>query len=234
LSTPYSTQFDSGNGGFAAPNAHPDIIAKVAFDPTKKLHFEVGGLLRSFRAYDPLNQQHFAKTGGGFEANLNFQLFKGLRVLTNNYWSDGGGRYIFGLAPDLVVRPDGGFSLVHSASTVSGFEYTHKNTLFYGYYGGVYIGRNAVLDTTGKLVGYGYSGSPNSQNRAIQEGSFGIIQTFWKDPRYGALSFISQYSYLSRNPWYVATGTPESARTNMVFLDLRYTLPGAPPAMVEK
>lgn len=234
LSTPYGSQFDAGSGGFSTPNAGPDIVAKVAFDPTKKFHFEVGGVLRNFRAYNPLVNQHFSATGGGFVANLNFQLFKGFRLLTNNYWSDGGGRYIFGLAPDLIARSDGSFSLVHASSTVSGFEYTHKNTLFYGYYGGVYIGRNVAVDSTGKLVGYGYTGSSNGQNRAIQEGTFGIIQTFWKDPRYGALSFISQYSYLTRNPWFVAAGAPANAATNMVFLDLRYTLPGAAPAMVEK
>jgi hypothetical protein len=81
---------------------------------------------------------------------------------------------------------------------------------------------------TGKPVGYGYTGSPSSHNRAIQEATFGWIQTMWKNPTYGALQFISQYSYLTRSPWYIASG-PDNAHLNMVFLDLRYTLPGAPP-----
>jgi len=39
-----------------------------------------------------------------------------------------------------------------------------------------------------------------------------------------------QYSYLVRHPWFVAPGQPGSANLNMLFLNLRYTLPGAPPA----
>ena len=62
------------------------------------------------------------------------------------------------------------------------------------------------------------------------EGTFGLNQTFWKNPNYGALNFMLQYSYLFRNPWYVASGAPRSTHNNMVFLNLRYTLPGAPPS----
>src|SRR5579884_3660907 len=87
-----------------------------------------------------------------------FELFKGFRLLTNNFYSDGGGRYIFGQAPDLIVQADGSPSLIHASSTVSGFEYTHQNTVFYGYYGGLYIGRNVAIDENGELVGYGYAG----------------------------------------------------------------------------
>ena len=151
--------------------------------------------------------------------------------MTNNFWSDGGGRYIFGQAPDLIARANGSISLIHSSSTVSGFEYTYKNTNLFAYYGGLYVGRNVAIDTNGKPVGYGYSGAPSSQNRTIQEPTFGFNQTVWKNPRYGALSLIGQYSYLTRNPWYVATGQPINASLNMVFLDLRYTLPGAAPTI---
>ncbi len=109
--------------------------------------------------------------------NLNFELFKGFRVLTNNFWSDGGGRYIFGQAPDLIARVDGSPSLVHASSTVSGLEYTHKNTLLYGYYGGLYVGRNVAIDTNGTTpVGYGYAGSPAGQNRAVQEATLGFAR----------------------------------------------------------
>jgi hypothetical protein len=134
-----------------------------------------------------------------------------------------------------VARSDGSLSLVHSASTVTGFEYTHKNTLLYGYYGGVYIGRNVIIDTTAAkpvLVGYGFTGSGNGQNRAIQEATFGFNQTLWKDAKYGALNFMGQYSYLARNPWYFATGQPEDAHLNMLFFNLRYTLPGKAPSAI--
>ncbi len=229
LSTPYGTQLDNGATTLSASNAIPDVVAKIAFDAGKKFHFELGGVVREFRVWNPASTAtHFSATGGGAQANLNFELARGLRILTNNYWSDGGGRYLFGQAPDLAVRADGSLSPVHSGSTVSGFELTRKNALFYAYYGGIYIGRDIQIDATGKPVGYGYAGA--SQNRAIQEATCGWIQTLWKDPRYGSLSFISQYSYLSRDPWYAAAGTPANASVNMLFLDLRYTLPGAPAA----
>jgi hypothetical protein len=214
-----------------APQVFPDVIAKLAFDPSSKLHFETGGVERAFRVWNPNNNNHYSAVGGGAFANLNFELVKGFRLLTNNYWSDGGGRYIFGQAPDLIARADGSLSLIHAASTVSGFEFTHKNTLLYGYYGGIYIGRNVAIDTNGTRVGYGFIGSPNGQNRTIQEGTFGFNQTLWKDAKYGALNFMGQYSYLSRNPWSAASGQPEDAHLNMLFLNLRYTLPGSAPTI---
>ena len=63
----------------------------------------------------------------------------------------------------------------------------------------------------------------------MQEATFGITQTFWKDPKYGALQFMTQYSYLIRKPWFVAPGGLPDAHTNMIFVNLRYLLPGKPP-----
>ena len=154
-----------------------------------------------------------------------------MRLLTNNFWSDGGGRYIYGQAPDLIAHANGSISLIHSGSTVTGFEFTQKKTMIYGYYGGLYVGRNVAVDTNGKLIGYGYTGSANSQNRIIQEATFGFNQTIWKNPKYGALNFMGQYSYLTRSPWYVASGAPPNANINMLFLNLRYSLPGSAPTM---
>ncbi|HWB84269.1 MAG TPA: hypothetical protein VG675_09030 [Bryobacteraceae bacterium] len=235
LQATYANELNNGGTTLNVPNLHPDIAAKVAFDPKSSaipIHFEVGGVLRSFRTYNPADLEHFTTTGGGALANVILEPVKNFRLLSMNYWSDGGGRWIFGLAPDLVVRGDGGLSLIHSGSTVDGVELQVKNTLFSMYYGGVYIGRNAVIDpSSGKLVGYGYTGSSNGQNRTIQEGTFNINQTLWKDARYGALNLMFQYSYISRNPWYVATGTPANASQNVGFFDLRYTLPGSAPIL---
>ena len=114
---------------------------------------------------------------------------------------------------------------------MTGFELTQKNTQLYGYYGGVLIGRDTVVDTNGKLVGYGYTGSANSQNRILQEITFGWNQTFWRNPKYGALIFMTQYSYLTRSPWYIAPGAFRNANINMWFCNLRYMLPGSAPTM---
>lgn len=238
LATPYGSQLSNGALTLTTPNLHPDLIAKIAFDGKmtngNAVHFEVAGVGRTFKTYLPASAQHFTKSGGGISVGLNVEVVKGLRLLTNDYVSDGGGRYLFGQAPDLVVRSDGSLSLVHSMGTVNGFEYTKKNTLLYAYYGGVYISRNVTVDTTGAkpaLAGYGFSGSANSQNRAVQEASFGFNQTLWKDAKLGALNFMGQYAYFSRNPWSVAAGALSHAYMNEIFVNLRYTLPGAAPSL---
>jgi len=232
-SSTYQGELDYGSGNtLSTPNLAPDIIAKLAVDPNKHAHFEIGGIERTFKLWNPNTSLSYMAEGGGGFLNLNFEVFKGFRLLTNNYWSDGGGRYIYGEAPDLIAHADGSISLIHSGSTVTGFEATQKNTMIYGYYGGVYIGRNTAYDANGtSLIGYGYHGSSNGQNRTIQEVTFGFDQTIWKDAKWGAVNFMGQYSYLARNPWYAASGQPAKASLNMLFFNLRYTLPNSAPTL---
>lgn len=227
-----SSEFNNGQTTLNVPNVAPDVIVKLALDPVSRFHFEVGGVERQFKLWNPTPPAtKFSATGAGGFVNFNVGLFKGLRWFTNLYYSYGGGRYIFGEVPDFVVRTDGSPAPIHADSTLDGFEYTHGNSFFYAYYGGVYVGSDVVIDTTGKPVGYGWqgAGAPSSQNRLIHEGTLGFNQTMWKDARYGALNLMGQYSYLTRDPWAVAVGAPRQALTNMVFLNLRYTLPGGAP-----
>lgn len=231
LASTYSAELNNGTNNLGVPNRGPDIIAKFAFDPYRKLHLEVGGLLRAFQLYNPIDSTRHSATGGAGFGSVHFEPFKGFRVLANVFLSSGGGRYIFGQAPDLIARADGSPSLVKSSSTVCGLEYTNKNTLLYGYYGGLWVDRNVATDTDGKAIGYGYDGSPSSQNRLVQEITFGVSQTFWKDPKFGALNLMGQYSHLQREPWSVAAGAPADAHLDMVLANLRYTLPGAAPAV---
>jgi hypothetical protein len=243
LSSTYASELDFGasSGGIATPNVAPDIIAKLAVDPSKRVHFEIGGVERNFKVYYPgvaatstvaaIPAATYSKEGGGGFLNLHVEIFKGFRLMTNNFWGDGVGRYIFGQAPDLVANANGSITPLHSAATVTGFEFSQKKTLIFAYYGGIWIGRDPVVDTNGKYVGYGYIGSSSSQDRTIQEATIGFNQTIWKSPKYGALNLIGQYSYLTRDPWYVATGQPANATLNEVFIDLRYTLPGSAPTL---
>jgi hypothetical protein len=247
-------EFNNGNTTLNVPNYIPDIIVKAAFDPSPMMHFEIGGVYRHFRDWNPIGQTltvtpttptTFDANGGGGFVNINVSPFKGMRILTNNFLSDGGGRYIFGQAPDLIIRADGSISPVKSGSTVSGFEYTHGNSVFYGYYGGIYIEKNITFDPAlagtgglGGFVGYGFpaknggAASSTSQNRDIQEMTLGVNQTIWKDSKWGAVNVMGQYSYLLRAPWVVPNnGSPSTSHDNMVFMDLRYTLPGAAPTL---
>jgi hypothetical protein len=234
LADSYAPQIDLGGSTFGAANLHPDIIGKAAFDPNlagRDLHFEVSGLLSSLAFFNPLTQTKHYKTGGGFSFGVNYEAFKGFQLIGNGFYSDGGGRYIFGLAPNMIINADGSATLEHSASTVDGVEYQINATnIFDAYYGGAFIDRTVAVDSNGQPVGYGYSGSPLNHNRSLQQITFGYTHTFWRDPNYGAVQFISQYSYVVRNPWSVPVGQPAHANTNLLYLSIRYTLPGAPPA----
>lgn len=228
------TQLNNGTTTLTVPNEAPDVIFKVAIDPSKRYHIEFGGIERQFKIFNAAANQTMTATGGGGFFNMNVTLFKGLRFIGNTFFSDGGGRYIFGSAPDLVLRSDGSISPLHADSGIAGFEWTAKKSLFYGYFGADYFGRDSLLDTThtpNTLMGYGYAGAPTSQNRTIEESTIGWTQTLWKDAKYGGLSLITQYSYLSRNPWAAAAAGPEDAHVNMIFMDLRYTLPGSAPTL---
>jgi len=223
------SQVNNGSSVISAAALHPDIIAKLALDPSSRAHFEIVGIETTAKIANPASSPAFqtnTKAGGGVEVNWNVELFKGFRLTDNNYWSSGAGRYIFGQAPDFIIHSDGTLSNVHSASTVAGFEATAGKTLFYAYYGGAYIFKNLAYDTNGKLIGYGPIAN-DGQNRNEQEITFGTNSTLAKNPRWGALNLITQYSYVLRHPWLVTGTAPTDAHTNMGFIDLRYTLPGA-------
>jgi hypothetical protein len=198
---------------------------------------EVGGIQRTFKLYNistgqPTSGQTFTKVGGGGEVNANFEVSKGVRLIANNQYGDGIGRYFFGNAPDFIVRSNGSISPIHTFTTTEGLEYTIHNTLLYFYFGGIYIGKNAALDANGTTpIGWGYTGSSNGQNRSVNEYTVGFNQTLWKSPAYGAVNVMFQYEYATRTPWYVATGALDHAADHTVYIDLRYTLPGGAPSI---
>jgi hypothetical protein len=233
LATPIGPELDENLvNGVQLPRLVPDVIGKIAFDPSSRAHVELVGVAGGIRLFNPLTQQHFSQGQNGGSVNGNFEIVKDLRLATNNFWSAGEGRYLFGVAPDFILGADGDPSIIHSGSTVTGFEYKHKDSQFYLYYGGIYIKRNTAIDADGKTpIGYGYTGSPNSHNRTTQEGTVGLNQTIWKDGKYGAFQLMFQYAYFFRNPWFVAAGAPKNTHQNAVWFNIRYTLPGSPPTI---
>jgi hypothetical protein len=231
-------EVDSGTAS-TSPNEMPDVIAKLAYDTRVNglpWHAEIAGVYRTFKINtftvgpNPVNSDSTA-TGVGGSFNMDLELLRGLSLVGNGYVSDGGGRYIFGQAPDFVVSPPDGsgastISLERSWSFITGLEWkAAPQTTLFGYYSEIGIGRDYAPLVAGGYVGYGYPGSPNSQNKSIDEYTLGAVQTLWKDPAYGALQVIAQASYLDRKPWYVANGAPGDAHVGMFFLDLRYILP---------
>ncbi len=229
LAISYSGQLNNGTLT-STPNAHPDILPKVAFDGhlgDRHMHIEAVGLVRSFKIFNPISGSTSMITAGGGSVNLNLEIFKNFHLIANSFWSDGGGRYIFGLGPDLIIRGNGNPSPVHSGSGIGGFEWqANAQNMLYSYYGVGYFQRNVTFDpATGKEAGFGFSGSSSGANRAVQEPTFGYIRTLWKHENYGGLQVLTQYSYLTRSPWFVAPGAPKNAHASIVYLDFRYLLP---------
>jgi hypothetical protein len=233
LSSSMASELDQNvSSGIKTPNVAPDIISKLAFDPTSKVHFEIDGVVSETKLYNPSTQNYFMKEGAGGSFNGNVMIAPGFRAIWNTFWSDGEGRYLFGVIPNFIVRADGSPSMIHAGSTVDGVEYTHKNFNFYAYYGGITGERNTALDANGtSLIGYGYKGSANSQNKTTQEVTFGLTHTMWRDPKYGALQAMYQYAYFTRAPWYIAAGAPENTHEHAIWFNLRYLLPGQAPSV---
>ena len=228
-----TSQFDIANQT-TTPNVMPDIIPKIAYDNDfggKHFHVEAVGLVTRLRVVPALGLAKNSMTGAGGSLNLNLEVVKNFRVFLTSFFSDGGGRYIFGSGPDAVLRPDGTLSLVHAESGVGGFEWQiNKKTLISVYYGADYFQRNFFLDTSAgakpnTFAGYGGPGSSNAANRSIQEPTLDWVTTFWKNPQYGALQLMTQFSYLTRSPWVVPAATPKNARSSMAWANVRYVLP---------
>ncbi len=193
-----------------------------------------------------------SKIGGGIEYGLNFDFLKAsdgryLRFVTNGLWGPGVGRYLLGAGPQAVVAPvsvagstctsagncDLTVSMVHAGNALAGFEFVPTPKAQFGlYYGGAYFQRNAFPDITSAavvkpIIGFGGINEANAgiQNRSIQEITLDWTQTLWKNPQYGALLFVTQTSYVTRSPWFVAAGGPKNAHLTMGYVSLKYVLP---------
>ena len=245
----FSTQCDNGSSSTSAssastntssPNLHPDIIAKMAFDwyvgNGKLFHIDTGGVLRSFKAYSNLVTPAGTNTitGGGGQFDLNFEVLKGFHLIGNSFYGDGVGRYIGGLGPDIVFRPNGTLSAVHAGSGVAGFEWQARpNLIVDSYYSGAYFWRNYALTTKALgapcgadyCVGFGFPNSANTNNKSYQEATIGFVPTIWSSPNYGKLQVITQFSYVVRAPWYVPDGSPKNAHAFISYVNLRYIIP---------
>jgi hypothetical protein len=249
----FAGQFDNGSGSTSGagattntttPNLHPDVILKTALDwkvGGHAWHVEGGGLIRSFKVFNNIVTPNdtSAITGASGTFNANLELFNHFHAIFNSFYGAGGGRYLGGNGPDVIVKSDGTLSPIHSGSGLAGFEYQATPTfMFDAYYSGAYFARNvSLLASTATptpscegvagftCVGYGFSGSANSNNRTIQEATIGFNKTFWSSPNFGKLQFITQSSYAIRDPWVVATAAPKNAHDFIQYIDLRYVLP---------
>lgn len=228
-------------GGTSTPALHPDLIAKLSADPTlreHKLHTEIAALLTPVAILTPATitgttSEKDVREGSGITAAANLEVVKNLHLILTGFWSDGGGRYIGGLGPAFVVAQQGSKTspftaqLVHSGSGIATAEWqATRSTLLSMTYSAAYFGRAYSIDpSTGSFVGYGFPGSAASNNRALQEGTLASQTTLWRRPGFGAVQVITQSSYITRAPWFVAPKTAGNAHVFVGYANLRYVLP---------
>jgi hypothetical protein len=232
LASTLNTQYNIGTNELKVPNATPDFVVKAAFNGKPgghAVHLDLGGVLRVFRNYAPLSGNGVSdknyKVGGGVNADFSFEIVKGVRLVLNGFASSGGGRYIGGLVPDVIVRANGNISPITSYSWVSGFEIApNKATGFYVYFSGLYGLRNTAIDADGSYIGWGYPGSLNAADRVVEQATGGWSRVLWKHENLGSVQFGVQYAYLWLQPWVSGSG-PSQANANMVFSQVRYNLP---------
>jgi hypothetical protein len=219
-------ELDNGSNA-GTPNPYPDIIGKIAFDPmTGSLHqhVEFAGLVRGFKTYNPATSTSYNATGSAMSVNVNFEPVKKLHLIGTSFFSNGGGRYIFGLGPDLIVDADGHPELVNAKAGIGGAELAISRTQLFGYSSVATFDQVTAADVGGQPIGYGLTGATGA-NRKIAETTFGLNHPIFDDPGHGALRLIVQYSLVTRTPWSVPAGTPERAKMHMVYFTVRYVLP---------
>jgi hypothetical protein len=223
-----AAEVDNG-GNSAAANPYPDVIGKIAFDPkTGKTHqhIEAAVLVRGYKAYNPATDTSFSANATGGSVNAVLEPVKNFRIAATTFFSNGGGRYIANTnLPDFIINADASLSLVKSRSFIVGPEIqAGAKTLLYGYYSQAQADQNVAVDTNGKAIGFGVAGS-TSANSKVKEATVGLTQTFFRDPKIGAMQLMVQYSNVQRTPFAVPAGTPSNAKLNMVYVNVRYVLP---------
>jgi hypothetical protein len=219
----------------------------------RHMHVEVGGIMTSAKiTFTPTvagaTFQHDSHVGVGIQGAFVLSMTKNFRLVGSGMWGTGIGRYFIGTGPQVVVAPSNfngavcastvgcglRLSPIHAGTGLVGLELqATPKTLFGAYYGAAYFQRNFFPDLTSPaavkpFVGYGGPGVfavTSTQNRAIQEATLDWTQTFWRNPQYGAVILITQYSYLTRAPWFVPLGEPKNAHLSMAWLSVRYILP---------
>ncbi len=148
----------------------------MAFDPTSRFHFEVGGIVSTFKI--ALNQNAAGAVSIAAPYNLHphhhrrrparsapmSAVLKNLRLISTNLLSDGEGRYLFGQAPDSGVAPT-----AHSAHSVRRHDrrlrsHNQEHSALRLLRRDLHRPRTWRLDANGtSFIGYGYRAPPTAR-----------------------------------------------------------------------
>lgn len=249
-------------------NLAPDLLAKVAFDP-KLGHFEVFGIERTFRnRVFPNENSQTGKTvnaalasgagayndslvGGGVGGSARFfAADKRFDFGLKGEYGDGTGRYATTQLPDLTVRPDGQFALLHNFSVMAFADgNVTKRLNMYTYYGTDVVGHDVFADGTGSgQAGYGShllatsgcgtelapgttttgytptNASCSVNTKDTREATAGFWYDFYKGPG-GRFREGFQYSWVERNTYTGLDNITPTAVDNVFETSMRYYLP---------
>jgi hypothetical protein len=203
----------------------PDILTRVAQRTVDALNVDVGGVLRVFHHTVSPYDDSFTQVGGGGSVNADIRVTSTTRLIAQSAFGSGMGRYVGGLVPDVSFGSDGSIRPIGTVSWVAGIEQkVSPRAALAAYESGVVTDHRYALDVDGGYIGYGFPGSPNSNNRWIQEltGTFSYLVT--KTQRRGSVQLGVQTSWLKRVPWSQGSGPP-SASALLFFAQIRYNLP---------
>lgn len=218
-------QFNTGSNQTSVPNLMPDLVSRVAINPGKVFHLSAAGVFRVFRTSVAPYANADKKAGGGVSIDVALRATDQSRFILQSALGSGIGRYIGGLAPDVVFRQDGSISLVPAVSWVSGVEHkVTSNVSFGGYYSGLVIDSTFGRDIDGSYIGFGFPGASNSNNRKIQELTATVSALTVTTENRGSAQFGIQTSWIKREPWSQESG-PAAANEFVFFAQLRYNLP---------
>ena len=226
-SSDIDAQYNTGSQGLQVPNLMPDLHSRVALNGGDRWHLDAGGVFRVFRhELQPYNAGHDERrVAGGVSANVNFRVGAGTKLIGQFSTGSGIGRYIGGLVPDAAFTPDGGIEPIRTRSYVVGVEQSLRRALsLAGYFSGVESDARAFVDDGGVYIGFGYPGSPNSNNGSIREATATFGWRPFQSPDRGSVQLNTQLSWLERKPFDRGTGPP-SADMFMLQVQLRYNLP---------
>jgi hypothetical protein len=213
-----NTTTDTIHGGGIAGTLNVELVKNFRFIATGFYSSGGGRYIASTAGPDfiirPDGNLSGVKSGsgiGGFEYQVN------PKTLIYGYYS---GAY-FGRNVDSVTTTVN--------ATGAGATGTCSVTTNYGY--GFGVGSSVLNAGAAGTCPAVPGGSPNSANRYFYEPTFGIHYTMWRNPSYGDLRLMTQFSYVSRAPWFVNAPTVAiptnlpTAHNFMVYIDLRYDLP---------
>jgi hypothetical protein len=219
-------QYNTGNDELSVPNLMPDFVSRVAFNPVKAFHVDVGGVLRVFRHHLMQFDKDFRSAGGGISINSRLNPAAATKLMLQWAHGPGLGRYLGGMVPDVTIRANGEIDPIDAGSWMTGIEQkVTKSLTLSGYYSGVFAEESFSLAEAGEsYVGYGYPGSSNSNNKRIQEVTGVFAWEAWKLADRGSMQLNIQTSWLTREPWSRGNG-PGSADAILFFAQIRYNLP---------